>query len=143
MLLLFNPQSATVLTAADLAAIEAIVASYVGTAITAIYTRLADADYTAPDNSGIAAIQAKLPSAGAKMAGEGATALNLDDVSVDLSGLPTLAAIEGSAVLAKEATVAAVKAKTDNLPSDPASEATVAALPDAATIAAAVMDEVV
>lgn len=128
----------------------------------AISTRLADADYTAPDNAGIAAIAAKLPSAGAKMAGEGATAKNLDDVSVDLSGLPTLAQIEASTVLAKEASVAAIpttpllaasytapdnagiaaiKAKTDNLPADPASEATVAALPDAATIAAEVLSE--
>lgn len=62
-----------------------------------ISSRLASASYTAPDNAGITYILAESQSH------------------------PTLAEIEATTVLAKEATVAAVKAKTDNLPSDPAS----------------------
>lgn len=59
----------------------------------AVSSRLAAAGYTAPDNAGIAAVSAKLPSAGAKMAGEGASAKNLDQVTVDISGLATTASI--------------------------------------------------
>jgi hypothetical protein len=60
-------------------------------------TRLSTAGYTAPDNATIGAIQ------------------------TEVNSHPTLAEIEASTVLAKEATSSAIKAKTDNLPSDPAS----------------------
>lgn len=64
---------------------------------TTISSRLATASYTAPDNAGITSILAESQSH------------------------PTLAEIEATTVLAKEATVTAVKSKTDNLPADPAS----------------------
>jgi hypothetical protein len=57
-------------------------------------TRLAETGYTAPDNAGITAIKAKTDT---------------------LVNGPTLVQIEGSTVLAKEATSAAIKAETDNL----------------------------
>jgi hypothetical protein len=79
---------------------------------------------TAPDNSGIAAIKAKTDNLPAAPASEGnvsavGSAVLAVDAKVDTR--PTLAQVEGSAVLAKESTVGAVKAKTDALPSDPAS----------------------
>jgi hypothetical protein len=57
-------------------------------------TRLAETGYTAPDNAGITAIKAKTDT---------------------LVNGPTLVQIEGSTILAKEATSAAIKAETDNL----------------------------
>jgi hypothetical protein len=57
-------------------------------------TRLAETGYTAPDNASITAIKAKTDT---------------------LVNGPTLVQIEGSTVLAKEATSAAIKAETDNL----------------------------
>lgn len=62
-----------------------------------VSSRLATASYTTPDNAGISLILAESQSH------------------------PTLAEIEATTVLAKEASVVAVKAKTDNLPADPAS----------------------
>ncbi|MBI5192756.1 MAG: hypothetical protein HZA08_04860 [Nitrospirae bacterium] len=62
-----------------------------------VSSRLASASYTAPDNAGISTILTESQSH------------------------PTLAEIEATTVLAKEATVSVVKAKTDNLPADPAS----------------------
>jgi hypothetical protein len=57
-------------------------------------TRLAETGYTAPDNASITAIKAKTDT---------------------LVNGPTLVQIEGSTILAKEATSAAIKAETDNL----------------------------
>ncbi len=73
---------------------------------------------TAPDNSGIAAIKAKTDSLPASPASEGnvsavGSAVLAVDAKVDV--LPTLPEIEASTVLAKEATSAAIKAKTDTL----------------------------
>ena len=62
-----------------------------------ISSRLATSGYTAPDNVGISMI------------------------FTESQSHPTLSEIEASVVLAKEATVTAVKSKTDNLPADPAS----------------------
>jgi len=49
----------------------------------------------------------------------------VDNIDSQISNLPTLSEIEGSSVLAKEATLSLVESKTSNLPSDPASESNV------------------
>jgi len=80
----------------------------------AITSRLAAAGYTAPDNVGIAAIQAKTDTLPAQPASE-----------TTVAARPTLAQIEASTVLAKEATVStratqttadAIKQNTDLIP---------------------------
>jgi hypothetical protein len=114
-------------------------------------TPLLAANYTAPDNAGIAAIKAKtdnLPSDPADQS----------QLAALISAIPTVAP--------DNAGIAAIKAKTDNLPSDPADQSTLAdlintrlaaadyvapnnagiltaisALPSAPTIADAVWDE--
>jgi hypothetical protein len=114
-------------------------------------TPLLAANYTAPDNAGIAAIKAKtdnLPSDPADQS----------ELATLISAIPTVAP--------DNAGIAAIKAKTDNLPSDPADQSTLAdlintrlaaadyvapnnagiltaisALPSAPTIADAVWDE--
>jgi hypothetical protein len=114
-------------------------------------TPLLAANYTAPDNAGIAAIKAKtdnLPSDPADQS----------ELAALISAIPTVAP--------DNAGIAAIKAKTDNLPSDPADQSTLAdlintrlaaadyvapnnagiltaisALPSAPTIADAVWDE--
>lgn len=90
------------------AAVATQVRTELATELGRIDVAISSRNATAPDNANISAIAAKLPSAGAKMAGEGVTAKNLDQVTVDITGLPTLAEIEASAVLAKEVTVAAI-----------------------------------
>jgi len=102
------------------------------------------------------AVTAKLPSAGAKMAGEGVTAKNLDQVAVDLSpltsavaALPSAAAVRAemdanstkldvsvssrlagsSYVIPDNVAVAAIKARTDLIPSVPATQADVLSVP--------------
>lgn len=62
----------------------------------AVSSRLAGGSYVAPDNANIAAVAAKLPTAGAKIAGEGTTAKNLDDVAA--SGTAPTAAENAAAV---------------------------------------------
>jgi len=83
--------------------------------------------YTAPDNADISAINSRLPAVPASQGD--ITALN------NLS----LAQVEASTVLAKEATSGAIKAKTDNLPADPADqsllEAAISAIPSATSVA--------
>jgi hypothetical protein len=81
------------------------------------------ANYTAPDNAGIAAIKAKtdnLPSDPADQS----------ELATLISAIPTVAP--------DNAGIAAIKAKTDNLPSDPADQSElaslIAALPSASTI---------
>jgi hypothetical protein len=114
-------------------------------------TPLLAANYTAPDNAGIAAIKAKtdnLPSDPADQS----------ELATLISAIPTVAP--------DNAGIAAIKAKTDNLPSDPADQSTLAdlintrlaaanyvapnntgiltaigSLPSASTIADAVWDE--
>jgi hypothetical protein len=67
-------------------------------------TRLSSAGYTAPANADVAAIKAKTDNLPATPASEGS-----------VTARPTLAQIEASTVLAKEATSSAIKAKTDTL----------------------------
>lgn len=55
----------------------------------AISSCMSAASYTAPDNANIVAIASKLPSNNAKIAGEGTTAKNLDQVATDLSAVTT------------------------------------------------------
>lgn len=106
----------------------------------AVSTRLATSGYTAPDNSDITAIKAKtdlIPAAGPPDAAHYTNARGdkLDDLDAAVS---TRLATSGYTA-PDNADVAAIKAKTDNLPADPASEAEVeAAIPSAATIAATV-----
>jgi hypothetical protein len=76
-------------------------------------TPLLAANYTAPDNAGIAAIKAKtdnLPSDPADQS----------ELAALISAIPTVAP--------DNAGIAAIKAKTDNLPSDPADQSTLAGL---------------
>jgi hypothetical protein len=103
----------------------------------AVGTRLSSAGYTAPANTDIAAIKAKTDNLPATPASEGS-----------VTARPTLAQIEASTVLAKEATAQAVKSKTDNLPSDPADESSIQAAiaaipsaPSASSVASAVRTE--
>jgi hypothetical protein len=72
---------------------------------TQVNTRMATFTYTAPDNTGIGNIKAKTDNLPAAPAQEGSVA-----------ALPTLAEIEASTILSKEATLALIKAKTDALP---------------------------
>jgi hypothetical protein len=75
----------------------------------AVGTRLSSAGYTAPANADVAAIKAKTDNLPAAPASEGS-----------VTARPTLAQIEASTVLAKEATSQSIKTKTDALPTDPA-----------------------
>jgi hypothetical protein len=117
------------------------------------------ANYTAPDNAGIAAIKAKtdnLPSDPADQS----------ELATLISAIPTTPLLAANYTAPDNAGIAAIKAKTDNLPSDPADQSTLAdlintrlaaadyvapnnagiltaisALPSAPTIADAVWDE--
>jgi len=80
----------------------------------------------------------KLDVNAAEVDGSAAKAAYLDAA---VSGRPTLAAIEGSAILAKEATSGAIRAKTDALPASPAATGDAMALTPAAVDA--VLDEAV
>lgn len=135
-----------------------------------VSSRLPTAGYTAPDNTGISSLAAKLPSGGAKMAGEGVTAKNLDQIAVDVSGLATAAQVAavpagvrteigtelgridanvssrlagGSYTAPLDASATQAAAAAALIAYDPATGAEVAALPTAAQIATAVMNEVV
>ena len=132
-----------------------------------VSTRLSTAGYTAPDNASIAAILIDTAEIGA--AGAGLTALAsaaalatvdtvVDSILVDTAEIGVAGA--GLTVLATQASVntiddfldteiAAIKAKTDNLPTDPADQSAVEAAITAATaplataVALATVDSVV
>jgi hypothetical protein len=96
-----------------------------------ITSRLADADYTAPDNAGIAAIQSKTDNLPADPASASATATA---ISVSQTAITTAVGTVGTAVAGVQTTADAIQAKTDNLPADPASDsATDAAITSAET----------
>jgi hypothetical protein len=122
-------------------------------------TTLLAANYTAPDNAGIAAIKAKtdnLPSDPADQS----------ELATLISAIPTTPLLAANYTAPDNAGIAAIKAKTDNLPSDPADQSelvtlintrlaaadyvapnnagiltAISALPSAPTIADAVWDE--
>ena len=124
--------------------------------VTLINTRLAAANYTAPDNTGIAAIKAKtdnLPSDPADQS-ELVALINTKASQTSVDAIPTTPLLAANYTAPDNTGIAAIKAKTDNLPSDPAdqselvtlintkaSQTSVDALPSAATIADAVWDE--
>jgi hypothetical protein len=78
-------------------------------------TPLLAANYTAPDNAGIAAIKAKtdnLPSDPADQS----------ELATLISAIPTTPLLAANYTAPDNAGIAAIKAKTDNLPSDPADQ---------------------
>jgi hypothetical protein len=87
-----------------------------------VSTRLASSAYTAPDNANIAAVAAKLPSNNAKIAGEGTTAKNLDDITVDTSTLAKTSELNAAVVSIKGASDKDLTQVFNNTPSiDPSS----------------------
>lgn len=108
-----------------------------------VSSRLATSGYTAPDNTSIAAIKAKtdnlpaspaatsdIPSA-STVATAVRTNLTTELSRIDVNTSSRLAA--ASYVAPANADVAAIKAKTDNLPADPASQTSVDAIQDDVT----------
>jgi hypothetical protein len=76
---------------------------------------------TAPDNASIATIVTKLPSASAKIAGEGTIAKNLDQVAVDISTLATHTDVDNAVTSIKGASSKDLTQVFNNTPSiDPA-----------------------
>lgn len=103
----------------------------------AVSTRLASAGYTAPDNSGIAAVKSKTdllpldPAAASDIPTPVEIRQEIDANSTKLDASVSSRLPASSYVAPDNTSVSAIKAKTDNLPADPASAATVAALIDA------------
>jgi hypothetical protein len=108
----------------------------------AVSTRLAAAAYTAPDNSDIAAIKAKTDNLPASPASTGDVTSAEATLAADIALIPTNPLLATDSRLnhldadistrlptsgytaPDNADIAAIKAKTDNLPSDPASQTT-------------------
>lgn len=126
-----------------------------------VASRLASSSYVAPDNASITAIKAKtdnLPASPAseltvesRLAASAYTAPNNAGILSAIDAIPTNSELAIALnPIAKEATVSAVKAKTDNIPADPARESTVTlklnatdyVAPDNAGIIAAIEDPV-
>lgn len=108
----------------------------------AVSTRLATAGYTAPDNTGVAAIKAKTDNLPADPASESLIIAATDAIaSLVSTRLATsgYTAPNNAGIAAAAADAAAIRARTDNLPDDPADESNII---DATTaIIAAIADK--
>ena len=107
--------------ATNAAAVRTNLTTELGHIDVAISSRLASASYVAPDNSDIATIVSKLPTAGAKIAGEGTTAKNLDQVTADLSTVAKTTELNAAVTSIKGASNKDLTQVFNNTPSiDPA-----------------------
>jgi hypothetical protein len=102
-----------------------------------ISSRLASASYTAPDNTSITAIKAKTDNLPASPAAVGSAmtltvAYDAAKTAAQAGDAMTLTlAYDAAKTAASQTSVDAIKASTDNLPSDPADESLIIAATDA------------